>query len=56
MAAAANRTDATALKRVKDIMSKVYADLGKELVDGESYDGTVVRAQIKTAILNAMRG
>lgn len=56
MEAAAEQGDANAQKRVKDILSKVYASLGEQFVDGDEFDGAVIRAAIKAAILNAMRG
>ena len=44
-----------AMAKVKVILQKVYASLGEEFVDGEEFDGAVVRGAIKRSILIAMK-
>ena len=48
-------SEAQAREKVKQILQKVYASLGEEFVDGENFDGAVVRGAIKRAILQAMK-
>ena len=37
------------------LRNQVYASLGEEFVDGEEFDGAVVRGAIKRSILIAMK-
>ena len=43
MADAQEKSAGEAMAKVKVILQKVYASLGEEFVDGEEFDGAVVR-------------
>ena len=55
VAQAEGESEAHAREKVKQILQKVYATLGEEFVDGEDFDGAVVRGAIKRSILQAMK-
>ena len=62
MADAQEKSAGEAMAKVKVILQKVYASLGEEFVDGEEFDGAVVREPTpplltlgRTALLAAVR-